>query len=178
MMVPVRLLTIAVLSVALRLPVPLPAGEPFISGHQGPADIPCDSVPALNREIVALVKAQIGKQVDRGECWDLAAMALNATGARWDGMYRFGRKVNPQKECVHPGDMIQFEGVKVRYTQGRATYTETMQHHTAVIFEIKGKGVFVLAHQNTGTSGRKVGLSDLDLKTIVRGRYTIFRPEK
>jgi len=157
---------------------PLRAGNPVVCVGSRPGEFPCDSIPELNRAILEQVKEQIGKQVGRGECWDLAAMALKATGARWDGMYRFGRKVDPEKECVYPGDMIQFEGVRVRYTQGRATYTESMQHHTAVIAEVKGKGVFVLAHQNTGTSGRKVGLSDLDLKTIIKGRYTIFRPER
>ena len=51
-----------------------------------------------------------------------------------------------------------------------------MGHHTAVINEVVAQGVFVLAHQNTGTSGRKVGLSNLDLKTIIAGKYQIYRP--
>lgn len=137
---------------------------------------PCDTVPELNQKIIKIVEQQIGKTVDRGECWDLAALVLNQTGADWDGEYTFGRKVDPEKECVYPGDLIQFEGVKVKYTRGRAVFEETMTHHTAVINEIKSKGVYVLAHQNTGTSGRKVGLSDLDLKTIVKGKFQIFRP--
>jgi hypothetical protein len=136
----------------------------------------CDSIPELNKKILVLVRRQIGKTVDRGECWDLAALVLNQTSAKWNGEYGFGRKIDPEKECVYPGDIIQFEGVKIKYTKGRAEYTETMAHHTAVINEVKAKGVFVLAHQNTGTSGRKVGLSDLDLKTIVKGKYMIYRP--
>lgn len=137
---------------------------------------PCDTIPELNQKILELVRQQIGKTVGRGECWDLAALVLNQNGAKWDGRYAFGSKVDPDKECVYPGDIIQFENVKISYTRGRAVYTETMGHHTAIIREVKAKGVFVLAHQNTGTSGRTVGLSDLDLKTIIKGTYQIYRP--
>ncbi|MFZ4522155.1 MAG: hypothetical protein ACOYNC_10630 [Bacteroidales bacterium] len=137
---------------------------------------PCDTVPELNQKIIGLVRQQIGTTVGRGECWDLAALVLNTYDAKWDKRYGFGRKVDPEKECVYPGDLIQFEGVRIKYTVGRTVYTESMDHHTAVINEVKAKGVFVLAHQNTGTSGRKVGLSNLDLKTIIKGKYQIFRP--
>lgn len=137
----------------------------------------CDSVPPLNRRIIEILKPLRGQQVDRGECWDLAAKVLNETAAEWDGLYRFGRPADPWKECIFPGDIIQFEGVKLRYTEGRLTYTETMAHHTALVWEVIGPGRYILIHQNTGFSGRKVGLSDIDLKTIVKGRCTIFRPQ-
>lgn len=137
---------------------------------------PCDTVPQLNQKIISLVREQIGRTVDRGECWDLAALVLNQTGAKWDGRYTFGQKVDPEKDCVYAGDIIQFEGVKIKYTKGRAVFEETMAHHTAIIIDIKSKGVYTLAHQNTGTSGRKVGLSDIDVSTIVKGKYQIFRP--
>jgi hypothetical protein len=137
---------------------------------------PCDTIPELNQKIIELVNPQMGKTVGRGECWDLAAHVLEQTGAKWDGHYTFGRKVDPEKDCIYPGDLIQFEGVKVRYTEGQRVYTETMAHHTAVIYQVKAKGVYILAHQNTGTSGRKVGLSELDLKTIIKGKYMIYRP--
>ena len=136
----------------------------------------CDTVPDLNREIVDLTLKQIGTTVARGECWDLAALVLNTTGASWDKRYEYGRRVDPAKECVYPGDLMQFEGVQIKYQKGNAVYTETMAHHTAVISEVKARGVFVIAHQNTGEFGRKVGLSELDLKTILKGKYYIYRP--
>jgi|GEM_PF-375753 len=154
-------------------PFPDPGGSSFAI-HLFPSS--CDTTPELNRKIVDLVRQQLGRTVGRGECWDLAALVLDRNGASWDGRYTFGRKVDPKKDCIYPGDIIQFEGVKIRYTRGRSVFTETMAHHTAVINEVKAKGVFVLAHQNTGTSGRKVGLSDLDLKTIIKGKYQIYRP--
>jgi len=135
-----------------------------------------DSIPELNRMIVEIVAQQIGKTVDRGECWDLAALVLNDTGASWDHEYIFGRKLDPASDTLFPGDLIQFEGVKIRYKRGNATYTETMAHHTAVIYQVKEQGVFVIAHQNNGVSGRKVGLTDLELKTIIQGKFMIYRP--
>jgi hypothetical protein len=137
---------------------------------------PCDTIPELNQKVVEMARKQIGTTVGRGECWDLAALVLNKNGAKWDGKYEYGKKVDPEKECVYPGDLIQFEGVKIKYNRGNAVFTETMEHHTAVINEVKSKGVYILAHQNTGTSGRKVGLSELDLKTIIKGKYQIYRP--
>jgi hypothetical protein len=138
----------------------------------------CDTVPALNQEILSLVTKQIGKTVDRGECWDVAAMVLNTTGAKWDKRYEFGRRVDPAKECIYPGDLIQFEGVNIKYKKGQGVYTESMGHHTAMVYEVKAKGVYVLAHQNTAKSGRTVGLSDLDMSTIISGKYQFYRPVK
>jgi len=51
-----------------------------------------------------------------------------------------------------------------------------MSHHTAIIYKVLGKGDYVLAHQNTDYSGKKVGISKLNLDNIRRGKYTIFRP--
>ncbi|MFZ1333710.1 MAG: hypothetical protein WAR83_16070, partial [Flavobacteriales bacterium] len=42
------------------------------------------AIPELNQHIVAYALGQEGKKVGRGECWDLAAEALNSGGATWD----------------------------------------------------------------------------------------------
>ncbi|MDP3556923.1 MAG: hypothetical protein Q8T03_06075 [Bacteroidota bacterium] len=136
----------------------------------------CDSLPLLNKNIVAFAKSKIGKKVGKGECWDFAAEALNYTGATWDGNYKFGKEVNFKKDCVFPGDIIQFEGVSLKYEIDKKKYMENLSHHTAIIFEVKSKEEFILADQNTGRSGRKVGLSPFDVKTITKGKFKIFRP--
>lgn len=137
-----------------------------------------DSLPELNKQVIEIVKSTIGKKVDRGECWDLANKALTQVKADWDLQYKYGNLVNHKKEVVYPGDIIQFEGVKVKYKKGNTTYTETMEHHTAVVYRVISPGVFELAHQNTGFSGRKVGLSTLDISTIIKGKMSIYRPVK
>lgn len=137
-----------------------------------------DSIPPLNRKIVDYVESVIGEQVDRGECWDLAYQALTRIDAKWDGQYRFGREFNPRRRDIYPGDIIQFRDVTVRYREGNTIYTETMAHHTAVVYRVIEPGVFELAHQNTGFSGRTVGLSKLDLENVVSGRMWFYRPER
>jgi hypothetical protein len=138
----------------------------------------CDSIPELNRKILDFVSSNLNKKVGNGECWDLAAGALNSAGAKWDGKYAFGKEVNYSKECVYPGDVMQFDGVKVQYEIEDRYYIETMDQHTAIIYKVEAKSDFVIAHQNTAFSGRKVGLSPLKLSDISKGWFKIFRPEK
>jgi hypothetical protein len=135
-----------------------------------------DSVPELNKKVIAYINTRINKKVATGECWDVAAEALKYAGATWDGMYKFGKEVNYKKEAVLPGDIIQFENVVLNYQVGDRKFTEKMAHHTAVIYEVKDKDNFTLAHQNNGYSGRKVGLSPLDITTVTKGKFKIYRP--
>lgn len=137
----------------------------------------CDSIEALNMQIYELAKAKLGKKVDRGECWDLAKYVLDKTECEWDGMYKFGRELSSD-ECVMPGDIIQFKNVKIKYKKGNTTYTEAMTHHTALVHEVKSENEYVLIHQNTGYTGRKVGISGLRLETIIKGSIKIYRPIK
>lgn len=135
-----------------------------------------DTIPPLNMKILEFVGSKIGKKVDRGECWDLAAQALELAGANWNHQYKFGKELDFETDTIFPGDIIQFERVKLKYIKNGVTYHEEMKHHTAIIYEVLGKGAYTLAHQNTGFSGKKVGLSEIDLETIKRGRIKLFRP--
>lgn len=139
---------------------------------------PCDKVPDLNQQMIAYLKTTINKKVARGECWDLAAQGLNKIGANWDKNYGFGKIIDLKKECVFPGDIIQFEDVEIEYKDKGTFYKESMMHHTALVYEVKGKESFVIAQQNTGMHGKKVSLDPLELKNIRKGSYTFFRPVK
>jgi len=138
--------------------------------------IPCDEIPPVNARVLSFVKANMAKKVGRGECWDLAAEALDAAGAKWDHEFGFGAVVNPGKECIYPGDIIQFKGVELRYKKDNVNCVESMAQHTAVVYEVKDQKVFTIADQNNGTTGKKVGLSQLDLNTIVKGKCRFYRP--
>lgn len=137
-----------------------------------------DSIPEMNQQIVDFVKSKLKTKVGRGECWDLAAEALKTVDAAWDMKYDFGREINYKTETVFPGDIIQFENVILKYEMNGKKYTEKMSHHTAIIFEVKDKTNFTIAHQNNGYSGKKVGVSPLDLTTQTKGKFKIYRPEK
>lgn len=135
-----------------------------------------ENIPELNRRIIEYVESVIDKKVDRGECWDLAYQALNRFNAEWDGKFQYGKLISPKREPVLPGDIIQFKNVKIRYQITNTTYTEFMKQHTAIVYKVKRKNVFTIAHQNTEFSGRKVGLSDLNLAHVVKGDVKIYRP--
>jgi len=133
------------------------------------------SLPPLNQSVLTFVETHLGQQVGRGECWDLADQALDGARAQWDGAFRFGRLIDAQEAL--PGDVMQFWQVKLRYERDGYQYRESMQQHTAVIYEVLGPGRFRIAHQNNSFSGRKVGVSELDLSTVVKGKIMIYRPE-
>jgi hypothetical protein len=135
----------------------------------------CDSISEINAQIIELVGEKIGKKVDRGECWDLAKYVLDETAADWDGMYKFGR-ILKKGECIMPGDIIQFEKLKTEILNNGVKSTEMFPHHTAVVYEVRSGDEIVLAHQNTGYTGKKVGTSMFRFSSIKTGRYVIYRP--
>ncbi|MES2680335.1 MAG: hypothetical protein V4635_10640 [Bacteroidota bacterium] len=140
--------------------------------------ISCDKIPELNQKIIVFVDSKMSKKVGRGECWDLAAEALNSVGASWDKDFKFGQEIDPKKDCVYPGDIMQFTNVTVEYAQGNKRFRETMAQHTAIIYKVNGTGDYVIADQNTSMHGKKVGLNPLELKNISKGRYQVYRPVK
>jgi hypothetical protein len=135
-------------------------------------------IPPLNQKIVDYVTTTIGKKVDRGECWDLAHQALSQNQAMWDWAYEYGQLIDPLKEIVYPGDLIQFEKVEVKYRKGNGIFTESMEHHTAIVYRVidQEKKIFELAHQNTEFSGRKVGLSEFNFNNVTKGKVLVYRP--
>lgn len=147
----------------------------FTSQHNYPA-LPCDSTPLLNQHIITFVKTHLNKRVGRGECWDLAAEALNTHKAKWDSRYGYGTKIDYKTECIYPGDIMQFERVIIEYEVEGGMMREEIPHHTAVVYEVKSAGQFIIAHQNYNNK-KKVILIPLSMQNIKRGKATIYRPQ-
>jgi len=137
-----------------------------------------DSIPAMNKQIIEFVNTKLKKKVGTGECWDLAAEALQLVNAKWDMKYKFGKEIDYKKEPIYPGDIIQFENVILNYEKEGKKFTEKMAHHTAIIYEVTNNTNFTMAHQNNGYSGKKVGVSPLDLATLTKGKFKIYRAVK
>ena len=135
-----------------------------------------DSLPQLNRRVVDFVRAHLGEQVGRGECWDLAAQALNDAGAKWDGDYGFGRVTDPVRDRVVPGDIVQFENVEFSWEGGPAVHTTRMPHHTAVVLEVVNVDRYLIAQQNTAETGRRTGTGELVLSRRKKGTIRFYRP--
>lgn len=138
-------------------------------------------LPDLNAKIITYVDSVMGKKVARGECWDLAAGALAYSGAYFDRSSMktvtiYGRKLNLKNEEILPGDLIQFENVQMKWTEGNTTYSSSMGQHTAIVYKINGPGDFEMAHQNTSDWGKKVGVSNFNLNHVTKGKVMIYRP--
>lgn len=130
---------------------------------------------AVARKVVEYCKNNIGKKVDRGECWDLAKFALDYAGADWTAPHDFGTKVDFKKDALKAGDILQMENVSFSWTEGDYTYSATFPHHTAVVYEVKDNGKIVLAHQNFNNV-RKVATLEISLSDITSGTVEAYRP--
>lgn len=149
-----------------------------ISAIQAQDTIPSAApLPPKNQHIVDLVLTQEGEKIGRGECWDLAAQALNSAGAKWDGMYAYGKIVDWKKNEVLPGDIVQMADVQVEHKEGNRSRREFYGKHTAVVIAVRGRGDFSLAHQNVEPIGKKVGFSELRMNDVRSGKLTFYRPQ-
>jgi hypothetical protein len=133
-------------------------------------------IPEMNKQIIEYVNSVMGKKVDRGECWDLANKALILVKADWDGKFTYGKLLNPKKDSIYPGDIIQYKDVVVKYTKGNVQYKETMKQHTAIVYKVISKGNYEVAEQNTAYAGKKVSIGKLNLEYIEKGKVYIYRP--
>ncbi len=132
-------------------------------------------LPPLNRGVIEFADANLGRQVGRGECWDLADQALASAEARrplidYPGQtYVFGRPVGVDQ--VQPGDILQIDDVTFPGLW-------TIHHHTAVVHDVSGTRVRFIEQNVAGV--RRVVLNDVwyDLAARRGGTLTIFRPEE
>lgn len=120
--------------------------------------------------------SQRGKRIGRGECTDLVSQHLNVSYAR-QGDFRVYRRYvwgAIPTNGIRPGDIIQFERCKFRYTFPNSWYEIVMDHHTAIIVGANGSKLQIL-HQNAPIGG-PVKLEALDLSKKTQGTYVIWRP--
>lgn len=128
------------------------------------------TVPVAGK-ILEYCKKNLGKKVDKGECWDLANAALNYSGAAWESPYGFGDKVEFKKENLKPADILQFTNVKFMFKNGSATFPK----HTAIIYKMNGS-VVTLFHQNMNNK-RYVDTLSISLDNLKNGKIEAYRPK-
>ncbi len=132
-----------------------------------------EEIPSVNKKVIAYCTKKMKKKVDRGECWDLAAFALNYANAQWKLPYKFGKAVNYKTHRIFPGDIVQFERVKIAIPNG---YQYKYAHHTAIVYKILGKNKYLIAHQNVA-GVKRVRTDELDLNYLKRGKVQFYRPQ-
>ncbi len=133
------------------------AGARPVSGNPGP-------------KIAAYCRAREGSKVGNGECWTLADEAFKSAGARRPGldMRVWGREVNPAREGLKAGDVIEFQNA--RFTDGMITGSA----HTAVVVGGGPQTSFTMAEQNWGK--KTVRVIHMDLTKRVSGKVRVYRP--
>lgn len=136
----------------------------FFSAKQQPTPAP------IAGKIIEFSMKNLGKTVDRGECWDLANAALNYANADWEPPLNFGTKVEI-KNGLKPADVLQFSDIKILMPNRSMSFPK----HTAIIYKAKGNQVTLL-HQNFNNK-RYVDTLTISLDYIKQGKIEAFRPK-
>jgi hypothetical protein len=123
-------------------------------------------------KIVEFSLKNLGKKIDRGECWDLANAALNYAGADWEPPLKFGDKIDYQSVGLKPADVLQFSNIKMKFPNGSMSFPK----HTAIVYKAKNKQVTLL-HQNFNNK-RYVDTLTISLDYIKAGTIEAFRPKR
>jgi hypothetical protein len=121
-------------------------------------------------KVLEFSKKNLGKKIERGECWDLANAALNYANAKWEAPFNFGDRFDYKKQELLPGDILQFTNVKFVFTNGSASFPK----HTAVVYKAN-KNKVTLLHQNFNNK-RIVDTLSINFENIKNGKIEAFRP--
>lgn len=123
-------------------------------------------------KVLEFSKKNLGKKIERGECWDLANSALNYANAKWEAPFNFGDKIDYKKQDLLPGDILQFTNVKFVFTNGSASFPK----HTAVVYKAN-KNKVTLLHQNFNNK-RYVDTLSINFENIKNGKIEAYRPKQ
>lgn len=135
-----------------------------------------ESATEPGASLAALARASEGKKFGQGECWDFAAALLDRTNCDWERPRHFGKAIDPAKEVLQPGDILQFESVQISWKRQNRSGTIFLgfPSHTAIVLAAKGTAVEI-AHQNYNQV-RHVTRLTLDLAEVTQGKWTAYRP--
>lgn len=136
---------------------------------------PTQTLPTVNAKVIAFVDVHIGKQVDRGECWDLANKALTFAGAKWQFPTTFGKPINYLKEPMLPGDLVQFENAKFEFKTDTSLQRWSKIVHTGIVYKVINQTHIILAEQNNNND-KHVRLNPIDFKWLIAGKIFVYRP--
>jgi len=122
-------------------------------------------LPPLNLKVITFAAAHFGQQVDRGECWDVPANPLRASGGKVDG-YNFGKEIS--WEDGRAGDVITF-----------GTSGETGGHVVVLFRWTKNRADATILHQNVN-GVRKVMFGNLGSveRNKAGQKFALWRPQK
>jgi hypothetical protein len=129
----------------------------------------------LNQKIVKFAAGHLGKRVGDGGCYALADQALKEAGAAPPTRLVWGQKLDA-RDPIHPGDVVQFTGVRIEQKDGRFY---NLEEHTAIVYRVHGGRKITLIHQNFGNKPSELNVTTtvIDLKDIKKGKVEIYHPQ-
>jgi hypothetical protein len=125
-------------------------------------------------------------KVGRGECWDLPYYALRHAGASTpqdlgSDLYVWGQRIANLADA-QPGDILQFEGVRVRYqwTSGDTVHWQTYNfqtRHSAIVERVDSGMFFTILNAHVNHNKRVSRLHiNLSPENITSGTIYLYRP--
>lgn len=153
----------------------------------------------INSKIVQFCKDNLGKQVGRGECSDVAVQALKDAGAKpqtafkdspnqddyvWGELvYLYGKNPGAKDDRegmlkdVQPGDIIQLrDAMFAGKAANGGMYTQQSPHHTSIVAEVKDKTKQVVVYEQNSNNVRIVMKNTYRLNDLRQGWIRIYRP--
>jgi hypothetical protein len=154
---------------------------------------------SLGERIVQFCRENEGKEVGAGNCYALAAKALNAAGARprslnadypekedyvWGKLVMYheatetGLKREGKYKDIQLGDVIQFRDTTFEGNRpnGKGKYTVTAPHHTAIVYAVENDGKVVKIYQQNDRGKKFVTEGSLILDDLKKGWIRVYRP--
>lgn len=138
---------------------------------------------SLSAKIVNWAKARRGQRVGRGECWDLAENALNASGGKnsndlgpvaRNSNYVWGRAITLAN--LSPGNICQFRNYSTEIFDAQ-THQKlggySFGHHTAIIGSSYNDGALELVQQNYANNRFVTIDPDVYLRPGTFGNYRV-----
>lgn len=120
-------------------------------------------LPDVNQRVIDYTNKVMNTQVGTGECWDYTISAEYYTKAK--------RKRSITINKAIAGDFIYFNDVILK-DQGIET---KLTNHFAIIYDVKEKGAFIIAHQNHNSNKKvhtlKINTNNLTTGTILISRF-------
>jgi len=134
-------------------------------------NLPAAQTTGSTADIVRFCRLNQGRKVGDGQCWALANESFKAAGIKrpTSDLRVWGRVVNPKKESLRPGDVIEYESA--RFSDGIITG----RNHTAIVITGGSADHFTIAEQNFGGTN-KVSFRDVNLNKQLSGKVTVYRP--
>jgi hypothetical protein len=151
--------------------------------------------PNTNQDVLVWARGKIGRQVGKGECWDLADQALKKAGAESstttgkDDDYVWGDEI-PLKDA-QPGDVLQFRDftvttrvdTKVTYADGSGSESWSEKkanrgHHTAIVDAVTGPNELKVLEQHVKPGGKKVQVHKMPLRSDTTPQTTTYEDVK